>query len=58
MFGFVEWFTGLSRWPKFAVAIMLLTLGWGLEVNSMSGATLIGLGVVLLLATFSLQDPD
>ena len=58
MFGFVEWFAGLPKWPKLTVAVMLLVLGWALEVDSMSGAALIGLGVVLLLATFSLQDPD
>ena len=58
MFGFVEWFAGLPKWPRFVVAVVLLTLGWILEVDPMSGVTLIGLGVVLLLATFSLQDPD
>lgn len=59
MFRFLEWFAGLPKWLKLAVAIVLLALGWTLDIESTtSGMTLFGLGCLLLLATFSLQEPD
>ena len=58
MFGFFEWFAGQPKWPKLLVSVILLALGWAIDSESTSGLTLIGLGIVLLLATFCLNDPD
>ena len=59
MFHFLEWFAGLPKWLKLAVAMILLAVGWALDYEkTIAGMSLIGLGIVLLLATFCLSEPD